>query len=111
MRTGTVTEFPDLDAPFALIPLCLAAWIAAGCLTEEEQECGLVALGDVKSSEPPGWDYDDEECEWLCPDHAPKCPTCGRSNGDELSINCSNSWHLTWEDQLPEQTGTNRNAS
>jgi hypothetical protein len=26
------------DAPFALIPLCLAAWIAAGCLNTESQD-------------------------------------------------------------------------
>lgn len=66
------------------------------------RDCGRAAFGDVKSSEPPGWDYDDDECEWLCPEHALHCPTCDLTNTDEDSVNyCSNLWHLTGEDRIP----------
>lgn len=32
--------------------------------------CGRTATGDVNAAEPEGWDYDMDECDWLCPDHA-----------------------------------------
>lgn len=36
-----------------------------------------------------------------CLDDEP-CPTCGRMNADEASVYCSNAWHLTGEDRIPE---------
>jgi ferredoxin len=37
-------------------------------------DCGRVATGDVKESEPEGWDYDDDACEFVCPEHASRLP-------------------------------------
>ena len=38
------------------------------------RECSTTATGPVNASEPPGWGYDWDECEWLCPEHAPEEP-------------------------------------
>lgn len=32
--------------------------------------CGRTAFRDAKLPEPDGWDYDDDEAEYVCPEHA-----------------------------------------
>lgn len=47
------------------------------------RDCGRVATGPANKGEPEGWGYDDDEAQYVCPDHAAGfrdedfCEDCG----------------------------------
>ena len=48
-------------------------------------------------------DYDDGHAGGY-PHECERCPTCGLHNDNPRALYCSNAWHLTYEDRLPEAT-------